>query len=81
MASLQENHQIMAEKHPAVNTMKHMRRQSQDLNGSHAAGKDRSHRNDVVLFPGTLGAAAEALMGPTQVLRVAFSQGICNNWA
>lgn len=80
MASLQENRQIMAEKHPALNTMKH-ERQSQDLNGSHAVGTDQSHWNDVLLCPGTLGASAEALMGPAQVFRVTSSQGICNNWA
>lgn len=70
----------MAEKHPALNTMKHEEATSR-LKWFSRCGYRLESQNGVLLLLGTLGAAAEVLMGPTQAFRVASLQGAYNNWA
>lgn len=70
----------MAEKHPALNTMKHEEATSR-LKWFSCCGYRLESRKDVLLFLGTLGAVAEVLMGPTQAFRVASLQGAYNNGA
>lgn len=67
----------MAEKHPALNTMKH-EGATPGLKRFSCCGCRLESRNGVLLFLGTLGAAAEVLMGPTQAFRVASLQGAYN---